>query len=329
MNLLTTKRLPFAPVISTRRLEALLHRDRKDIDRIASHAGRYYEPFDRQRAGSCKWRHIDNPNHELKELQSNIYRAILATYSFRPNIIGGIPRRSIKNNMNEHVGQPLLVVLDIKNCFPHIHDLRHVFPMFRRLGFPPEVAATLTKLTTFQHRLPQGSPSSSIIANLVMEPLHDEIEKIAHVYGLNWSVYVDDIALSGERARDAIIPVIRALQREGYSVAHQKIRIMSNAERQALTGGIVNRGKISAGREQIEDIRRSIIELHTRHGNIFDHEIRSIRGRITHVKWLNPLQGMTLLRFADRLLPEPSATGRRATPCQTRDCKSYGRDHSA
>jgi hypothetical protein len=118
MNLLTTKQLPFAPVISRRRLEALLHRDHKDIERIASHAGRYYEPFDRQRMGSTKWRHIDNPMQELKGLQSNIYRAILATYSFRANIIGGIPRRSIKDNMNGHVGQPLLVTLDIKNCFP-------------------------------------------------------------------------------------------------------------------------------------------------------------------------------------------------------------------
>lgn len=327
MNLLATKRLSFAPVISTRRLEALLHRDRKDIERIASHAGRYYEPFDRQRSGSSKWRHIDNPTKEIKDLQSNIYRAILATYSFRTNIVGGIPRRSIKDNMREHVGQPLLVTLDIKNCFPHIHDLDHVFPMFRRLGFPPEVAALLTKLTTFQHRLPQGAPSSSIIANLVMEPVHDEIEKIAHVYGLHWSMYVDDIAISGARARDAIIPVIRALQREGYAVAHQKIEVMPNAKRQALTGGVVNRDKISAGRKQIEDIRRAIIELHTRPGVIFDHEIRSVLGKINHVKWLNPLQGATLFRFADRLLPQPSASTRRPANSQTRECKSFSREH--
>jgi mannose/cellobiose epimerase-like protein (N-acyl-D-glucosamine 2-epimerase family) len=106
MNLLTTKQLGFAPVISTRRLEALLRRDRKDFERIASHAGRYYEPFDRQRAGSSKWRHIDNPTQEIKDLQSNIYRAIFAAYAFPPNIVGGIHGRSIKDNMKEHVGQP-------------------------------------------------------------------------------------------------------------------------------------------------------------------------------------------------------------------------------
>jgi len=239
MNVLTTRRLSFAPVISTRRLEALLRRDRDDIARIAAHAGRYYKPFDQQRTGSTKWRHIDNPTPALKELQSGIYRAILATYSFRPNIFGGIPERSIKDNMREHLAQPLLVTLDIKNCFPHIHDLHHVFPMFRRLGFSSEVASLLTKLTTFQHRLPQGAPSSSIIANLVMEPVHDEIDKIARVYGLHWSMYVDDIAISGTRAREAIVPLIRVLQREGYSVSHRKIRLMSRNERQALTGGVV------------------------------------------------------------------------------------------
>ncbi|MGH7488659.1 MAG: reverse transcriptase family protein, partial [bacterium] len=228
MNAVTTKRLPFAPVVSTRRLEALLHRDRKDIERIASHAGRYYKPFDLQRPGSTKWRHIDNPTEELTKLQANIYRAIFATYDFPSNIVGGIHGRSIKDNMSEHLGQPVLVTMDIKECFPHIHDLHHVFPMFRRLGFSSEVAGLLTKLTTFQHRLPQGAPSSSIIANLVMEPVHREINKIARAYGLHWTMYVDDIAISGARARDAIIPVIRALQREGYGVAHRKIHVMSN-----------------------------------------------------------------------------------------------------
>jgi hypothetical protein len=80
--------------------------------------------------------------------------------------------------------------------------------------------------------------------------------------------------------------------------------------------------------KQIEDIRRTIIELHNRRGVIFDHETRSVRGRINHVKWLNPLQGITLVRLADRLLPEPSASGRAHFDEPARECKSYSRDHS-
>lgn len=102
---------------------------------------------------------------------------------------------------------------------------------------------------------------------------------------------------------------------------------MSSAERQALTGGVVNRDKISAGRKQIESIRAAIVELHERSGVVYDHEIRSIRGRINHVRWLNPLQGATLTSLADRLLPETTASGRRAYPAIRRDCKSFGRDH--
>jgi len=90
---------------------------------------------------------------------------------------------------------------------------------------------------------------------------------------------------------------------------------------------IVNRGKISAGRQQIEEIRQSILELHHCSGEIFDHEIRSVRGRINHVRWLNPLQGATLVNLADRLLPQPSASGRRAYPAIRRDCKSFARNH--
>lgn len=162
-----------------------------------------------------------------------------------------------------------------------------------------------------------------------MEPVHDEIDKIARVYGLHWSMYVDDIAISGTRAREAIVPLIRVLQREGYSVSHRKIRLMSRNERQALTGGVVNRGKISAGRQQIEEIREAIIELQERCDVIYEHEIRSVRGRINHVRWLNPLQGATLVHLADRLLPKPSVSGGRAYPTVRRDCNSFGRDHRA
>lgn len=326
MNVSVTKRLPFASIVSMRRLEALLHRNRQDIERIAGHAGRYYEPFDRQRDRSSKWRHIDNPTQEIKDLQRRIYRAVFATYTFPDNVIGGIQGRSIRNNMSEHVDEYVLVTLDIKNCFPHIHDLHHVWPMFRRLGFSPEVAALLTQLTTFQHRLPQGAPSSSIIANLVMEPVHREIEKVARVYDLNWTMYVDDIALSGDRSREAILPVIRILQREGYAVSNHKLRVMPHHKRQELTGGVVNR-KISAGRAEVEAVRNAIFDLHHRRGIVFEDEIRSVRGKINHMKWLNPLHGAVLTRLADRLLPDPTASRHRPSTARTRDCNSFSRHH--
>ena len=134
-----TKRLPFAPVVSIRRMSALLQRSREDLERIAGHAGRYYDPFDRQRRDGGKWRHIDNPMGELKTIQSRIYRAVLATYEFPPNVMGGLRGRSIKDNMRPHLGQPLLVTLDIKGCFPGFMISDMSFPRCVSWGFRPRL----------------------------------------------------------------------------------------------------------------------------------------------------------------------------------------------
>jgi hypothetical protein len=55
---------------------------------------------------------------------------------------------------------------DMKNFFPYISH-HQVFEVFRRNDFSPDVSHILTKLTTYKEGLPQGAPTSPIIANLV------------------------------------------------------------------------------------------------------------------------------------------------------------------
>jgi hypothetical protein len=100
------------------------------------------------------------------------------------------------------------------------------------------------KLTTLHHHLPQGAPTSSMLANLALLPIHDEIAAVATEFDLRWSFYVDDIALSGSRAREAITPVVDIIHRHGHSV--HDVRVMSAGARHELTGTVPNR-KISVG----------------------------------------------------------------------------------
>lgn len=323
-----TKSIPFAPLVSKRRMEVLLRCDRKILEQIAQHAGKHYKPFDMRR-GSGKWRHIDNPSEALKGLQSRIYRAILADYEFLPNVIGGIPGRSIRDNVMPHLRQPVIVTFDIRGCFPSIHH-RRVFTAFRdRLRFSEKVASVLTKLTTFQHRLPQGGPSSAIIANLVMVPLHEELDRIARAFDLRWTIYIDDITISGARAREAIEPVIRAIQRQGFAISHHKLHIMSRRSRQCVTGVIVNR-TISAGRRyRFDEIRHSILKLHDAE-SVTGRDIRSIAGKVNNVRWLNRRQGDALQRFADALLPRQTCDDSSPqSSVEWRPCRSFSRSHEA
>ncbi len=150
-----TEGRPFLGLVSMRHLEALLGRDRADIRRIANSAGRFYRPFDLRRiAGQGKWRHIDNPVGELKRYQSRIHERMFHDFAFPETMIGAVPGRSIKDNAALHLRQPMVVALDLRDCFPRISD-REVYRVFNEvLGCSAVISALLTKLTTFQHRLP-------------------------------------------------------------------------------------------------------------------------------------------------------------------------------
>src|SRR5438128_2033206 len=113
MRITGTKEFGFAPFVSMRRLEFLLRDDRKHLRRLAAEAGRYYRPFDRRKDIFDKWRHIDRPTGELKDLQSRLYHAILATIPFTSHIVGGIKGRSNRDNSVGHLRQDVLVTIDI------------------------------------------------------------------------------------------------------------------------------------------------------------------------------------------------------------------------
>jgi retron-type reverse transcriptase len=306
-----------------RHLEALLGRGRDDIRRIANSAGRFYCPFDLRKAvGQGKWRHIDNPVGELKLYQSRIQERMFHGFVFPATMIGAVPGRSIKDNAELHLRQPMVVTLDLRDCFPRISD-REVYRVFTEvLGCSAEISTILTKLTTFQHRLPQGAPTSPTIANLSLLGLHDELVDLACDYGLNCSLYVDDIVFSGARSLEVIELAIRLVQAHGHSVRRNKIRRMPNSTRQIITGVIVNDG-ISVGKDRRKALRTRIYEI-SRDGAVAERALRSILGEVVWVSWINSYQGEVFQRSTEELLRLPTFEGMRLPKGQIRPCRSFG-----
>lgn len=314
---------PYQGIVSIGRLEELLGRSRDDIRRVAGRAGRYYRPFDlRRTAGEGKWRHIDNPVGELKRYQSRIQEGMFQDLVFPETMIGAVPGRSIRDNAQIHLGQPMVVALDLRDCFPRINDAE-AYRVFREvLGCSAEISSILTKLTTFQHRLPQGAPTSPALANLSLLGLHDELTVLAGAYGLNCSFYVDDIVFSGARALEVIEPAILLIHSHGHSVRRSKIKRMPKSSRQTVTGVVVNRG-VSVGKGRRRALRSRVFDL-SRDGAVAEHALQSILGEVTWISWLNSAQGEALRRSAEELQQLPAFPGIRIPKGQIRPCKSYG-----
>jgi RNA-directed DNA polymerase len=95
--------------------------------------------------------------------------------------------------------------------------------------------------------LPQGAPTSPMLANLAVRKLDAEIESIAAAHGLTFTRYADDIALSTnsstfsrQKARSVIGEVYRAMGSAGFSPNATKTKVVSPGARKVVLGLLVD-----------------------------------------------------------------------------------------
>jgi RNA-directed DNA polymerase len=288
---------------SMARLEALLGFPRVDIKRIAANAGSYYEPFYKKektrpfqkKTKVRKPRQIDNPKGELKTIQKNIHRNILKRIELPENILGGVTGRTIGENASRHVGGRVLATIDIKQFFPSVTSL-HVYKIWRQfLNCSPEISELLTKLTTSERHLPQGGPTSTILANLVIVSCDSKIRAECKRLGVEYSGWVDDLAFSGDNPRAIINVAISQLATEGLSVSRGKVRVMGPRSPKLLTGtrlGVAPRADLA----MCSRIRSGIHKYKT--GKVAKHlceeYLKSLDGKIAHLASLDPAKGKRL-----------------------------------
>jgi len=96
--------------------------------------------------------------------------------------------------------------------------------MLIEYGFSPDVASIITKLTTYKGHLPQGTSTSSILANLVFSySIGEQIRLFADEYGLRFTIFVDDITLSSpcdfKEKTNIVLDMIRSA---GFRISHTK-----------------------------------------------------------------------------------------------------------
>lgn len=306
-----------------REIERVIRVSIPTLRRVAGRAGSYYQSWDLRQEGSRKWRHIDHPTGELKEVQSALQSRLLSRLPLHPQMYGGVSGRSHLDAATLHLRQDCVACIDIRDFFPSTSNDK-VYRTFVRVGFGPRESRLLTQLTTFQHRLPQGAATSVTIGNLVLAPLCADV--VALCTGLNVSFFIDDITISGpgDRVRATVEPTVRLIQRHGYKVRHKKIVIRGAARCQQVLKVVVNRPHLSRGREKIQEIRDALIALKGAAAIP-----RSIAGRIGYAGSIAKHQGAALLRFAERVLHTDSvATADEVKAGDLRrPCRCFNRSH--
>jgi RNA-directed DNA polymerase len=282
-------------ILSVNRLADILKIPRETLVRVSAEPELNYDPFETvgrsrpfQKQHSSKLRPIDNPLKELSWVQKRIYRRLLKPICFPEHIFGAVPKRSVRDNAGRHLDAGLLVTLDIRQCFPSITNVQ-VYQVWRKLlGCSTPVARLLTQLTTFRRRLPQGAATSPLLANLFIWMIDQPIRKACADLDVAYSTWIDDLAFSGERARDLIQAATSVLGNHGLRLSRKKIRIMGPRAIKLLTGTRLGAGQVRAPKEKLSRVRSGIHKLRTGLVREEDEE-KYISGLVAQLRFIHQL----------------------------------------
>jgi retron-type reverse transcriptase len=210
------------------------------------------------------------PNQELKDIQRKILANIL-NFKFPSYVQGGVSGRSVITNAKLHLSQKWVMCLDVRKFFPSVH-FKRIYNNFILLKCHPTVANLLTHFVTYNYELPQGTPTSPAIANLVLYNLDKRLFNLCRLNGFNYSRYFDDITISGKNNPETILNKCGLIvSQEGFKINKkpEKLRIMSSSEKQIVTGFMVNGKNLHLPPEKITEIKDIINKLNSKNISIF------------------------------------------------------------
>jgi RNA-directed DNA polymerase len=250
-------------------------------------ATKYYVFLVPKRSGGQ--RTISAPCDALKRLQRNLADLLqdcvdeLATAKRRSDRAshGFTRKRSIITNARQHRHRRWVFNLDLEDFFPSINFGRILGYFIKNKDFElhPSAATVLAQIACSGNSLPQGSPCSPVIANLVAHLLDMRLVKLAGDLGCTYSRYADDLTFSTNKKdfpQDIAVPsdidgqgahlwlpgdsVRGVVERSGFRFNEKKTHVMYRSSRQEVTGLVVNQ-KISVKSTYRHSVRAMVHKL--------------------------------------------------------------------
>ncbi len=211
-------------------------------------------------------RDIRAPEPSLKKLQGRLANLLYKCSTEldkgknkQPLAHGFKKNLSIYTNAKCHKNRRFVLNFDIENFFPTINfgRVRGYFIKNRDFELNIKIATIIAQIACHDNELPQGSPCSPIISNLIAHLLDVRLVQLAKKNDCFYSRYADDITFSTNKKefpkkigfQDPKDPEIwhlgRAIKdqvdRSGFKINPKKTNMRCRNNRQVVTGLVVNK----------------------------------------------------------------------------------------
>jgi len=247
-------------------------------------AGNYVQFTIPKRYGGT--RSISAPTDPLKMIQKrlsnvlqNCVEEINTTNQFQAQIAHGfIRKRSIITNAQAHRRRRYVFNVDLEDFFGTINfgRVRGFLIKDRHFALPAPVATVIAQIACFNNSLPQGSPCSPVVSNLVGHVLDVQLVRIAKREGCTYTRYADDLTFSTNKPlfpTSIAVPsadqpnawqpgsrLAHLIAKCGFAVNAAKTRMQYRDSRQEVTGLVVNQ-KINVRHEYRHTVRAMVNRL--------------------------------------------------------------------
>ncbi|NOD31277.1 retron Ec67 family RNA-directed DNA polymerase/endonuclease [Ruegeria atlantica] len=186
--------------------------------------------------------------------------------------------RSIISNADLHRNRRYVLNVDIEDFFGTINfgRVRGFFIKDKNFLLNDKVATILAQIACHANALPQGSPCSPVISNLVGRIMDVRLAQLAKSCYCTYSRYADDLTFSTNKSgfpeqlaimkadSDGSWGVGKALQNEveraGFKVNNSKTRLQFRSSRQSVTGLVTNK-KVNVSKEFWRNARSMSFQL--------------------------------------------------------------------
>lgn len=230
--------------------------DEKTLDSILQNIESYYwlkkEPK-RDAKGNIKKdadgndiiREIFPSKDPLKAIQRRLNISFFSKVEWPECVKGSVKGQTNIKNAAAHLGKKYKFCTDLKSFFPSI-SYKQVYRALVSLGFSPNVASIITRLTTYQGILPQGTPTASYLANLVFLKVDRKIQAFCDQHNITYTRYVDDLTFSSPTCfKHLTNDLIKIVKESGLKISHKKTSYSHNPE---ITGVVTGNNYLSLGK---------------------------------------------------------------------------------
>jgi RNA-directed DNA polymerase len=207
-------------------------------------------------------RTIAAPVKPLKLIQSALNAILSAIYEPKSYVTGFVPHKSIVDNAKVHVNKNYVYNIDLVNFFPSIelHRIKAVLklePFSLNSVEREKLAFLIARLCCKDGRLPQGSPTSPVLSNIVCQQLDRQLNGLAKSANCRFTRYADDITFSANKDvfnQKFKTELERIITEQHFAINQKKTRLQGLGYRQEVTGLIVNE-KINVTKRYMGEVR--------------------------------------------------------------------------